>query len=54
MLYTPPQYIPGNWNWHMSHTIRDKKPLLARVRRIRGQVQALEALLEETGECAAV
>lgn len=38
----------------MSHTIRDKKPLLARVRRIRGQVQALEALLEENGDCAAV
>lgn len=38
----------------MSHTIRDRKPLLARVRRIRGQVQALETLLDEGAECAAV
>ena len=38
----------------MSHTIRDRKPLLTRVRRIKGQVQALEALLEESGDCAVV
>lgn len=38
----------------MSHTIRDRKPLLTRVRRIKGQMQALEALLEESGDCAAV
>ena len=30
----------------MSHTIRDKKKLLARVRRIRGQVEGLEKALE--------
>ncbi|MFB1031122.1 MAG: metal-sensing transcriptional repressor, partial [Thauera sp.] len=30
----------------MSHTIRDKAKLLARVRRIRGQVEALERALE--------
>jgi DNA-binding FrmR family transcriptional regulator len=34
----------------MSHTIREKQKLLARVRRIRGQVEALErALVEEAG-----
>ena len=34
----------------MSHTIKEKKKLLARVGRIRGQVEALErALAEETG-----
>lgn len=38
----------------MSHTLHHKKPLLTRVRRIKGQVQALENLLEEGGECAAV
>lgn len=32
------------------HTIRDKKKLLARVRRLRGQVEAIErALVEEAG-----
>jgi DNA-binding FrmR family transcriptional regulator len=38
----------------MPHTIRDKKPLLARVRRIKGQVQALEGILENGGDCAIV
>ncbi|WP_018604777.1 metal/formaldehyde-sensitive transcriptional repressor [Uliginosibacterium gangwonense] len=38
----------------MSHTLHNKKPLLTRVRRIKGQMQALESLLEEGGECAAV
>jgi DNA-binding FrmR family transcriptional regulator len=38
----------------MAHTIRDKSKLLTRVRRIRGQADALErALIEET-ECAAI
>ena len=31
----------------MSHTIREKQKLLARVRRIRGQVEALERALGE-------
>lgn len=38
----------------MSHTLRDRKPLLTRVRRIKGQLQALETTLEGGGECAAV
>ena len=34
----------------MTHTVRDKQKLLARVRRIRGQVEAVErALVEEAG-----
>jgi DNA-binding FrmR family transcriptional regulator len=38
----------------MAHTIRDKSKLLTRVRRIRGQADALErALIAETG-CAAI
>jgi DNA-binding FrmR family transcriptional regulator len=38
----------------MAHTIRDKSKLLIRVRRIRGQAEALErALIEET-DCAAI
>ena len=35
----------------MSHTIRDKQKLLARVRRIRGQVEAIERALEAEDGC---
>ena len=38
----------------MAHTTRDKKRLLSRVRRIQGQISALEAALEAQAECAAV
>lgn len=38
----------------MAHTIATKKPLLARVRRIKGQVEALERALEGESECLAV
>lgn len=35
----------------MSHTIRQKQKLLARVRRIRGQVEAIERALESEAGC---
>lgn len=38
----------------MTHTIRDKGRLLARVRRIRGQIEALERALTAEQGCAAV
>lgn len=38
----------------MSHTIHGKKKLLARVRRIKGQTGALETVLEQEGDCAAI
>jgi len=38
----------------MSHTIQARKPLLARVRRIRGQAEALERALLGEPECAAL
>jgi DNA-binding FrmR family transcriptional regulator len=38
----------------MSHTIREKAKLLARVRRIRGQVEAVERALEAEIGCANV
>jgi len=38
----------------VSHTVADKKALLARVRRIAGQVSALERALESEEDCAAV
>jgi DNA-binding FrmR family transcriptional regulator len=38
----------------MSHTVRNKTSLLARVRRIRGQVEALERALEAEQGCTAI
>ena len=38
----------------MSHTIREKQKLLARVRRIRGQVEALERALDGEAGCETV
>lgn len=38
----------------MTHTAREKTKLLARVRRIRGQVDALERALESEQGCTAV
>ena len=36
----------------MAHVIRDKKKLLNRIRRIKGQVEAVERSLEEGAECS--
>jgi DNA-binding FrmR family transcriptional regulator len=38
----------------VSHTVRNKANLLARVRRIRGQVEALERALEAEKGCAEI
>lgn len=38
----------------MSHTIRDKTKLLNRIRRIRGQVSAIEQALEEERDASEV
>ena len=38
----------------MAHLARDRKKLLNRARRIRGQVEAIERALEEEGECSSV
>lgn len=38
----------------MTHTIREKPKLLARVRRIRGQVEAIERALESEAACEQV
>ena len=35
----------------MTHTIREKQKLLARVRRIRGQVEAIERALDSEAGC---
>ncbi len=36
------------------HTVKDKQKLIARVRRIRGQIEAVERALEEEAGCAVV
>jgi DNA-binding FrmR family transcriptional regulator len=36
----------------MAHTIQEKKKLLNRVRRIKGQVEAIERDLEQEAECS--
>ncbi|MDB5582321.1 MAG: metal/formaldehyde-sensitive transcriptional repressor [Bradyrhizobium sp.] len=38
----------------MTHTVRDKEKLLARVRRIRGQVEAIERALNAEAGCEKV
>ncbi len=38
----------------MAHTIRDKKKLLNRVRRIRGQIDAVEKALDQEHDCSAI
>jgi len=38
----------------MPHTIRKKRQLLIRVRRIAGQTRALESALEQESECASI
>jgi DNA-binding FrmR family transcriptional regulator len=38
----------------MAHTIKEKAKLLARVRRIRGQVESIERALESKKECVEV
>jgi FrmR/RcnR family transcriptional regulator, repressor of frmRAB operon len=38
----------------MTHTVREKQKLLARVRRIRGQVEAIERALENVAGCEKV
>ncbi len=38
----------------MGHTVRDRQKLLNRIKRIRGQVDAIERALEEETECISV
>lgn len=38
----------------MPHAVHDKKKLLARVRRIKGQVEALERAFDHDADCTAI
>lgn len=52
--YTPPPYIERREGAGMSHLIAKKPKLLARVRRLRGQIDAVERALESEIGCADV
>jgi DNA-binding FrmR family transcriptional regulator len=39
---------------HVAHTVREKQKLLSRVRRMRGQVEAIERALESEASCEQV
>lgn len=47
-------YPPWVYDPTMPHSIEDKKKALLRVRRIRGQTEALERALESGADCAPV
>jgi DNA-binding FrmR family transcriptional regulator len=49
-LHTPWGYLESE----MSHTVQEKQKLLNRVRRIKGQVEAIERALEEEHGCSDV
>jgi len=38
----------------LAHIIRDKKKMLHRVRRIRGQIEAVETAIEREAECSEI
>jgi DNA-binding FrmR family transcriptional regulator len=40
--------------WRMSHTIKNKQKLILRSKRIRGQFEALERVLDEGRDCSEV
>ena len=50
IAYTPPQYLGAV----VPHTPEDKKRATTRLRRIRGQVDALERAVEAGSDCAPV
>jgi DNA-binding FrmR family transcriptional regulator len=60
-VYTVPQYVIlvivklNSWrSAGMAHTIRDKGMLLNRVRRIRGQIEAVEKALDQEQDCSSI
>jgi FrmR/RcnR family transcriptional regulator, repressor of frmRAB operon len=46
--------VKANRESFMAHTTEEKKKLLNRVRRIRGQVEAIERTLDQEAECSEV
>ena len=54
LKYTILGYIISRRTERMAHTTKDKARLLSRVRRIRGQVEAIERALDGEHECSSV
>lgn len=54
IYYTPVYFNPEKEKEAMAHTTEGKKPLLTRVRRIKGQADALERALEQDTDCNAI
>ncbi len=54
IYYAPVWYNTVGGTVKMAHTVREKKKLLNRVRRIRGQVDAVERALEAEDDCAPI
>jgi DNA-binding FrmR family transcriptional regulator len=54
MYYYIPLGIEGGRFSNMSHTIKEKNKLLNRVRRVAGQVEALERAIEEEKGCSEI
>ena len=52
ILYTPS--VLSKTRRSMAHTIREQEKLLNRVRRLRGQINGIENLLEERADCGKV
>ncbi len=44
----------GKKDSSMAHTTTDKKKLVARIKRIRGQIDAIERALEDENDCSAI
>ncbi len=54
-VYLSRPHSSFSWLIHfMAHTTEEKKKLLNRVRRIRGQVEAIERTLDQEAECSVV
>jgi DNA-binding FrmR family transcriptional regulator len=49
LYYTPLWYSTG-----MAHTTRDREKLVMRIKRIRGQVDGIQRMLDESDDCFAV
>ncbi len=48
------ELVYPTWVWYMSHVATEKAKLLNRVRRLRGQIEAIERAVEADDECADV
>lgn len=51
MTYNVGDYSPYIWRPFLSHTTKDKKKMLSRIRRIKGQADAIERAVQGDGEC---